>query len=111
MNVNLVLGPSASRLWGRGNAFDLVWRDERVIVEYDGFIGHSTDSDRDRDQRRREAAQAAGYNVYVLNKRRLENVADTYAVVERVAERLGRRLRFAPGFREKHCELGNRVLR
>lgn len=110
LNLSLDLGSSASKLWSRGNAFDLVWNDAKVILEYDGGSAHSTDDQRDRDQRRREAASSAGYSVFVLNKRRLENVADTYAVVEKVAQRLGFRLRFDSGFRERHLGLRKRVL-
>lgn len=111
LNLSLDLGSDSSRLWGGGNAFDMVWEDAKVILEYDGELGHITSDQRNRDQRRREAAQSAGYAVFALDKMRLESVADTYAVVEKVAERLEYRLRFGSGFREKHSELRRRLLR
>ncbi len=110
MNLNVDLGAGASLLWGKENAFDLVWEKAKVVLEYDGSLGHSSDLQRDRDQRRREALAASGYAVFVLNKRRLESISDTYAVVKAVATRLGHRLRFDEGFRGRHLELRSAVL-
>lgn len=110
LNVSLDLGSGSAKLWGRGNAFDLVWEGAKVILEYDGELGHATSDQRNRDQRRREAAQSAGYSVFALDKRRIESVSDTFAVIEKVAERLSFRLRFPSGFRERHLELRSQLL-
>lgn len=110
MNVSLELSSGSSLLWGRKNAFDLVWPDAKIVLEYDGAAEHASDYQRDRDQRRREALAADGYAVFVLNKRRLESVSDTYAVVKAIAGRMNHRLRFEEGFRAKHAKLRAAVL-
>lgn len=111
MNIGFRLTGAASKLWGYGNAFDLVWKEAKAIIEYDGESYHSTDDQKDRDHRRRNALTSKGYAVFVLNKKRLSSIDDTLAVAEAIAERLHRRLRFREGFHEKHLKLRSQVLK
>ena len=112
MNVNIVLEGDAHAIWPGGNAFDMVWRREKVVVEYDGEDGHSDFSQKERDSTRRNALAAAGYSVFVLTKSQLKSVSKTYAIAKAVADRLGHRLTFRSSrFREKHLALRTKLLR
>ena len=111
MNVRLDLGKGGGLFWGAANAFDLVWKDARLIVEYDGAETHAGDESRDRDNLRRDASIVAGYTVIGVSRRQLATVEGGYAVACAVAKKLGKQLRFRScGFRERHLELRRRVL-
>lgn len=111
MNLSLKLGESASAVWGRGNAFDLVWAEKKVVVEYDGREGHSTFDQIERDSARRNALLVEGYTVFALTKSQLGNADAMRSIVEAVADRLGFRLYFRDSnFWSKHLTLRDRVL-
>lgn len=106
LNLSVDLGECGAILWGKRNAFDLVWEDARVIVEYDGRGSHATTAQRDRDNARRNAAVAKGYVVYVLTDERLCNVEHVHAIAVAAAKALGFRLVIQrEDFREKHLLL------
>ena len=66
----------------RGNEVDLLWRDERLVVEVDGFAFHSGRAAFERDRARDADLQAAGYRVLRFTWRQLT------ATPERVIARL-----------------------
>lgn len=59
---------------------DMVWVDERVIVEYDGAV-HLDEGQRRRDAERLNALQAAGWRVIVLTADDLRRPRQTVALV------------------------------
>jgi very-short-patch-repair endonuclease len=52
---------------------DMLWRDQRVIVEIDGFAFHSSRAAFERDRARDAELQALGYRVLRITWRRLVN--------------------------------------
>lgn len=50
---------------------DLLWRDQALVVEMDGFATHRTREAFERDRRRDATLQAAGYRVVRLTWRRI----------------------------------------
>ncbi|MBQ3106028.1 MAG: hypothetical protein IJC51_00915 [Eggerthellaceae bacterium] len=111
LNVNIVLDKNASLVWEKGNAFDMVWADERTVVEYDGEAGHTTFEQKERDSMRRNALVVAGYTVFVLTKSQLADVKKTYGIAHALAKMLKHRLSLpCAGFREKHLALRARML-
>ncbi len=73
---------------------DFVWRDERVVVEVDGFAFHSTRAAFERDRARDRALQAAGYVVLRFTWRQL--VHEPEVVVAELAAALVRQRAFVP---------------
>ena len=71
-----------------GYEVDFLWRDERLIVEVDGFRFHSSRRAFERDRRRDADLQAAGFSVLRLTWRQI--VDEPYATVARAARALGR---------------------
>ncbi len=111
MNLSFKLGEAASAVWGRGNAFDLVWAEKKVVVEYDGREGHSTFEQVERDNTRRNALLVDGYTVFVLTKSQLGNADAMRSIVDAVADRLDFRLYFRDSnFWSKHLTLRDRIL-
>ena len=112
LNVQLPLKSGNQILWGDKNAFDLVWKKAKLVLEYDGTEGHSADESRDRDSNRRDALIAEGYTVLTLTKGQLADARKTFGIAKLIAKKLGVRLRFEnPGtFRSAHRELRRRVL-
>ena len=49
-----------------GIRVDLVWRDVRLVVEYDGEAHHHLPTDREHDRRRRQRLREAGWVVMVV---------------------------------------------
>ena len=68
---------------------DLLWPDERVIVEVDGFAFHATRTAFERDRAKDRALQAAGYLVLRITWRQL--VDEPEAVVAALAAALAQR--------------------
>ena len=71
-----------------GHEVDLVWRQERLVVEIDGYAFHSTRSAFERDRRRDRELQAAGYRVLRLTWRELDDQRE--AVVAELSAALSR---------------------
>jgi hypothetical protein len=69
---------------------DAVWRDARLVIEYDGVAFHSLPTDRAHDRERRKRLEAAGWSVMVITKEALD---DPVALRRRVLERRVARLR------------------
>jgi very-short-patch-repair endonuclease len=56
-----------------GELVDALWRDERVIVELDGFAFHKSRAQFEADRRRDAKLTVAGYRVLRITQQRLQN--------------------------------------
>jgi hypothetical protein len=74
---------------------DFVWREQRVIVEVDGYRTHSTRHAYEEDRRRDQRLQAAGWIVMRTTWRQLTRHSDE--VLDRLARLLRRRQHAARG--------------
>ncbi len=66
-----------------GFEVDLLWREQRLIVEVDGFVYHSTRQAFERDRARDAALQAAGYRVIRVTWRQI--VHEPHALIAQLA--------------------------
>jgi very-short-patch-repair endonuclease len=66
-----------------GHRVDFLWRDNRLVVEVDGYRFHSSRAAFERDRRRDAELQAAEYRVVRVTWRQL--VEEPVAVVARLA--------------------------
>ncbi len=66
-----------------GYEVDLLWREQRLIVEVDGFAYHSSRAAFERDRARDAALQAAGYRVVRLTWRQI--IDEPHALVAQLA--------------------------
>jgi hypothetical protein len=76
------LPPPDVNVWLAGFEVDVLWREQRLVVELDGYAFHSARVAFERDRIRDAAIQLAGYRVLRVTHRRLE--AEPGAVVEAV---------------------------
>jgi very-short-patch-repair endonuclease len=81
----------ATNLRVLGHEVDDLWREDRLIVEVDGFDPHGTRMAFERDRRRDAELVAAGYRVIRITWRQLMDEPE--AVVARLAGALARRPR------------------
>jgi very-short-patch-repair endonuclease len=65
---------------------DFLWREQRLVVEFDGYAYHSTRAAFERDRGRDADLQAAGYRVMRVTWRQLIETPE--AVVARIAQAL-----------------------
>ena len=56
-----------------GERVDALWRDERVIVELDGYAFHKSRAQFETDRRRDAKLQVAGYRVLRITQQRLHH--------------------------------------
>lgn len=70
----------------RGYEVDFLWREERLVVEIDGYVFHSSRSAFERDRRRDADLQASGFSVMRVTWRQLTD--ESVAVVARLVQRL-----------------------
>jgi very-short-patch-repair endonuclease len=73
----------------RGFEADLLWPDERLVAEVDGFAFHASRRAFERDRARDAALAAAGYTVVRVTWRQLDEAP--HAVVARLAAALATR--------------------
>ncbi len=72
-----------------GHEVDLLWPDQRLIVELDGWETHRDRSSFERDRLRDQRLVAAGYTVIRVTARQLQR--EPFAVIARLAAALSRR--------------------
>jgi very-short-patch-repair endonuclease len=66
--------------WVAGHEVDVLWQEQRLIVELDGRSYHQTRAAFERDRLRDAALQLAGYRVLRVTRRWLD--AEPEAVIE-----------------------------
>lgn len=111
LNYRIDLGPEGGRFWSGKNAYDLVWKDAKVVVEYDGADSHAGEFAAERDSLRYDALIAANHTALTVSRSQLANVEQFYCIARVLAAKLGVRLRFRDeGFRDRHIRLRRVVL-
>ncbi|MCX6386572.1 MAG: DUF559 domain-containing protein [Solirubrobacterales bacterium] len=83
------IGPTATNVLVNGHEADFFWREERLIVEVDGYRYHGSREAFERDRKRDGAYVAAGYRVLRVTWRQL--VEEPAAVVATVAAAVAQR--------------------
>ena len=72
-----------------GYEVDLLWRDERLVVEVDRHAFHGRRAAFERDHRRDQVLVVAGYRVIRITCRQL--LEEPYAVIARIAQAFAQR--------------------
>jgi very-short-patch-repair endonuclease len=72
-----------------GYVADFIWPEQKLILEFDSFLFHSSRQAFEHDRRRDQRLAAAGYLVIRLTWRQLEQ--EPYAVIARIAQAIGAR--------------------
>jgi very-short-patch-repair endonuclease len=72
-----------------GYVADFLWREQRLIVEVDGYLFHSSRAAFEHDRKRDQCFAAAGYVIVRVTWRQLER--EPYAVIARIAQAIGAR--------------------
>jgi len=112
LNAEVKLSHSAAKAFGSSSyCADLLWREDRIIVEYDGIDGHTGRERIARDASRRDALVAQGYSVFVITHEQLVDVAVFEQIALAIARRQGVRLRIrVKEFEARHQRLRRRLL-
>ena len=69
---------------------DLLFRDSRIAVEYDGSHGHSSTEQRAQDARRRNALKMDGFDVRVLTDPQFQDPQEFQSVVREASAKAGK---------------------
>lgn len=112
LNGTVQLPPKMARTFGRRCLrADMLWRDERVAIEYDSDQWHTGEARIAYDSRRRNLLKSLGYDVITVTNREIKQPADRERIVGALAVALGRRMRTrSQGAEAKRRELANVVL-
>lgn len=93
LNSELRLSERAARIYGKDSCRgDMVFAQERVIVEYDSDSEHTSAAARGKDARRVAALAMDGYHVISVTKPQLESTEQLDAVAEVLSMRLNREM-------------------
>lgn len=96
LNKAVPLSSAVAKAFGSGvYVADMVWAEQRVIVEYDGLEGHTGRDRIARDASRRDALVAEGYDLFVVTNDQILNRKAFEEIAKAVARRLdvGMRIR------------------
>lgn len=66
---------------------DILWPEERLILEYDGKRFHGTDDRVSRDARRKDALLLAGYDLVTMTGSQLGNVFQCAELLDQLSAR------------------------
>ena len=106
LNEPLVLSPAAATIARSSHlVIDAFWPDKGIALEFDGREGHSSELDRARDSRRRDALTAEGIDFFTVTYRQLSSIMEFDEIVSQVARALGKQLRKPPTFTAAHFRL------
>ncbi|MBQ9021103.1 MAG: hypothetical protein IJ113_03675 [Eggerthellaceae bacterium] len=93
LNVRIELSEQLMRMAHKHHLKgDLVWRKERLVVEYNSDQEHTGGLRIAQDARRINALKHAGYNTIVVTKRQLQEAEDIALLAQQLARILGKRL-------------------
>lgn len=96
LNKAVPLSSAVAKGFGSGAyVADMVWAEQRVIVEYDGLEGHTGRDRIARDASRRDALVAEGYDLFVVTNDQILNRKAFEEITKAVARKLnvGMRIR------------------
>lgn len=107
MNVPVPLSENAQATAGRRHVVgDLCWTRAKLVVEYDSDAEHLNPAQAEKDATKRLALSMQGFEVITVTSLMMRNVDAFEGVAERVARRLGTRLRVrGSSFRSEQEEL------
>ncbi len=72
---------------------DMMWRKEKLCLEYESHLHHERASDRKRDSVRRNALGCMGFKVITVTPSQLQSIAEFDGIMNEVAHHLGIRTR------------------
>ena len=91
MNARIDLPPEQRASTGRSFLkADMLWRDKRLILEYDSDWAHGNSRSLNRDATRRNALQDLGYTVVTVTREQVFNWESFCALVSQIEKRLGK---------------------
>ena len=91
MNARIDLPPEQRVSTGRSFLkADMLWRDRRLILEYDSDWAHGNSRSLNRDATRRNALQDLGYTVVTVTREQVFNWESFCALVSQIGKRLGK---------------------
>lgn len=94
LNARLIPSPRARKLSHRATLIpDLLWRRQKLIIEFDSDALHLTSSQIERDASKRLALNAEGYRVITLTSRQLSSKEKMRDIAHEVALHLGTKFR------------------
>ena len=80
---------------------DFLWKDAKVLVEYDSNAHHLTPQKKESDEARRRVLEAMGYTVLVVTNELVKDAAKLNAFVDDLTCRLGLRRRALSKWQQK----------
>lgn len=85
---------------------DILWPEERLILEYDGKRFHGTDDRIGREARRRDALLLAGYDLVTVTGSQLGNVFQCAELLDQLSARMGKpKKKRSAGHLDRHMQL------
>lgn len=94
LNATIALDRAQQRVISRGHlSVDMLWRKEKVVVEYDSDQWHTAKDKITYDSRRRNLLKSMGYEVITVTNEEIKHPADMAKVAEAIAKMLHCRLR------------------
>ena len=108
LNGRVELTPDERHTAGRSYfECDMIWENQKTVVEYDGHDDHESREDRARDALKRNVLIARGYRVFTITGKQIMSTQSFDAVIRNIARCLGYRLKSLP----KDWETRRAVLR
>ena len=94
LNAELAIPPELQLVLGYQKKVkpDLLWREGKVVLEYDGGY-HDDAAQRTKDEMRRVVLESMGYTVMEIKRQQLYSATAFDAVATRIAQCLGKRIR------------------
>lgn len=107
LNEPIDFSESIQRACGcRRAVCDILWPEERLILEYDGKRFHGTDDRVSRDARRKDALLLAGYDLVTMTGSRLGNVFQCAELLDQLSARMGKpKKKRGAGHLDRHMRL------
>lgn len=112
LNGSIVLPPRTAQSFGRRSLrADMLWRAQKVAIEYDSDQWHTGTERITYDSRRRNLLKSMGYDVITVTNGEIKRRGDMERIANVLAAALGRRIRIrTQGFEEKRGRLTRTVL-